>query len=113
MIPADWKTAVISPIFKKGNRNIASNYRPISLMSVICKIMESFVKKVIIDHLTNQNLISSKQFGFINGRSSMSQPLNFVDKCADIIAGKRIADTIYFDFAKAFDTVPFRRLKKS
>ena len=43
----------------------------------------------------------------------MSQLLNFVDKCADIIAGKRIADTIYFDFAKAFDTVPFRRLKKS
>ena len=112
MLPVDWKTAVITPIFKKGNKNVAANYRPISLTSIICKIMESFVKEVIIDHLTNKNLISSKQFGFINGRSTTSQLLIFVDKCADIIAGKGIADTIYFDFAKAFDTVPFRRLKK-
>ena len=41
MLPVDWKTAVISPIFKKGNKNIAANYRPISLTSIICKIMES------------------------------------------------------------------------
>ena len=57
MLPADWKTAVISPIFKKGNRNIAANYRPISLMSIICKIMESFVKKAIIDHLNTSILL--------------------------------------------------------
>ena len=108
ILPVDWKTAVISPIFKKGNKNIAANYRPISLTSIICKIMESFVKEAIIDHMTNQNLISSKQFGFIKGRSTASQLLNFVDKCADIIAEKGRDDTIYFDFAKAFDTVPFR-----
>lgn len=74
--------------------------------------MESFVKEAIISHLTDHNLISDKQFGFMNGRSTTSQLLNFVDKCADVMAGKGAIDTIYFDFAKAFDTVPFRRLKK-
>ena len=111
-LPKDWKTAVISPIFKKGDKNVAANYRPISLTSIICKIMESFVKEAIISHLTDHNLISDKQFGFMNGRSTTSQLLNFVDKCADVMAGKGAIDTIYFDFAKAFDTVPFRRLKK-
>ena len=91
---------------------MAANYRPISLTSIICKIMESFVKEAIISHLTDNNLISDKQFGFMNGRSTTSQLLNFVDKCADVMAGKGAIDTIYFDFAKAFDTVPFRRLKK-
>ena len=48
----------------------------------------------------------------MNGRSTTSQLLNFVDKCADVMTDKEAIDTIYFDFAKAFDTVPFRRLKK-
>ena len=47
-LPLDWKNAVVSPIFKKGDKHVAANYRPISLTSIVCKLMESFVKEAII-----------------------------------------------------------------
>ena len=60
-IPQDWKMAYNSPIFKKGARNKAENYRPISLTSIVCKLMESFVKDLIMNHKRAENLLSSKQ----------------------------------------------------
>ena len=111
-LPRDWKTANVSPLFKKGSTNKASNYRPISLTSIVCKIMESVIKDSITDHMSRENLLSKKQFGFINGRSTTTQLLNYLDKCVELIARKFTVDTIYFDFAKAFDTVPHQRLLK-
>ena len=67
-IPQDWEMAYASPIFKKGVRNKAGNYRSISLTSIVCKVMESFVKDSIMTHMRAKNLLSSKQYGFINGR---------------------------------------------
>ena len=109
-LPQDWKKAFVSPIHKKGARNIAENYRPISLTSVDCKSMEKFVKDAVFNHLIENNLLSKKQFGFVNGRSTVTQLLNYVDKCAEIIANGGAVDCIYFDFSKAFDTVPHQRL---
>ena len=60
-IPQDWKMVYVSPIFKKGARNKAENYRPISLTSIMCKLMESFVKDSIMSHMRAENLLSSKQ----------------------------------------------------
>ena len=74
-LPHDWKFANISPIFKKGSRSLAENYRPISLTSVVCKLMEVFVKRVIMQHQTDQKLLSPKQYGFISGRSTSTQLL--------------------------------------
>ena len=99
--PTQRKSANVSPIYKKGSKNKAENYRPISLTSIICKIMESFIKERLVAHLTSNNLLSSKQFGSISGRSTVTQLLTYLDKCID---------AIYFDFQKAFDTVPHRRL---
>ena len=59
--------------------------------------------------MTN-NLLSTKQYGFISGRSTVTQLLGFLDVCMDRIVKGEIVDTIYLDFAKAFDTVPHRRL---
>ena len=53
-LPMDLKTVAVSPIFKKGDKNVAANYRPISLTSIICKLMESFIKEPIITHSTNE-----------------------------------------------------------
>lgn len=110
VIPNDWKKANVSPIFKKGSRNHASNYRPISLTSIICKLMETFVKQKLLAHLTEHNLLSSKQHGFISGRSTTTQLLTYLDKCLEWIVDGEVVDSIYLDFAKAFDTVPHRRL---
>ena len=71
-IPADWKKAYVSPIFKKGARYRAENYRPISLTSIVCKLMESLVKEVVLQHMILNHLLSEKQYGFISGRSTVT-----------------------------------------
>ena len=109
-IPNDWKRAYVSPIFKKGARNRAGNYRPICLTSVVCKIMERFIKEEIMNHVTNNKLLSTKQYGFISGRSTTTQLLRYLDECINNIVDGGVVDTIYLDFAKAFDTIPHRRL---
>ena len=109
-IPQDWKVAYVSPMFKNGARNKAENYRPISLTSIVCKLMESFIKETIMAHMNAENLLSSKQHGFINGRSTTTQLLSYLDTCIETMVNGGVVDAIYFDFAKAFDTVPHKRL---
>ena len=110
VIPQDWKRAYVSAIFKKGSKSIAENYRPISLTSLVCKLMETMIKKEIMTHLTENNLLSPRQFGFINGRSTVTQLLKYLDCCIDKVVRGNVVDCIYLDFAKAFDTVPHKRL---
>ena len=110
VLPQDWKNAFVSPIYKKGARNLPENYRPISLTSIACKIMEKLVRNTILCHLVENGLLSTKQFGFVSGRSTVTQLLNYLDICADVVASGGIVDSIYFDFSKAFDTVPHKRL---
>eukprot|EP00111_Clytia_hemisphaerica_P011109 TCONS_00032522-protein len=113
IIPKEWKMAYVSPIYKnKGAQNLAINYRPVSLTSVVCKLMESFLRRHIMNHQQDQKLLSNKQYGFISHRSTVTQLLNYLDKCSESIANGKVVDTIYFDFAKAFGTVPYRRLLK-
>ena len=88
---------------KKGATNKAENYRPISLTSIVRKLMEYFVKDSIMTHLRAE--IPSKQYGFINGRSTTTQLLSYLDKCIDTIVSGWVADSIYFEFAKSFNSV--------
>ena len=111
-VPSDWKVAHISPIFKKGSRNLASNYRPVSLTSIACKIMESFIKEKIVTHFEESDLFSKHQYGFVPGRSTVTQLLKYLSDCVRDIANGHVVDSIYFYFAKAFDTVPHKRLLK-
>ena len=73
-------------------------------------MVETFIREKIMKHLIDENLLSSKQYGFISGRSTTLQLLNYIDKCVKTIAEGGVIDTIFFDFAKAFDSVPHRRL---
>ena len=84
-IPNDWKRANVSPIYKKGPRNRAENYRTMSLTSIICKLMEYFVKEAAMNHMIEEKLLSSKQYGFISGRSTTTQLLRYLDKCIETI----------------------------
>ena len=61
-------------------------------------------------HLAELKLLSPKQFGFISGRSTTTQLMRYLDNCIDAILNGNIVDTVYLDFAKAFDSVPHRRL---
>ena len=110
VIPKDWKQAYVIPIYKKGAKSQAENYRPISLTSIVCKLMETFIKQVIMEHLLSNKLISPKQFGFISGRLTTLQLLKYLDQCIEKISDGEVVDSIYLDFAKAFDSVPHRRM---
>ena len=110
IIPKDWKWAYVSPLYKKVPRTNAENYRPISLTSIPCKIMECFVRERVMKHLLEKKLLLTKQYGFISGRSTIVQLLSYLDKCVKTIVDGGVVDTIYLDFVKAFDTVPHRRL---
>ena len=95
-VPEEWK--------------MAANYRPVSLTSISCKIMEAAVRETILTHLKRNSLLSTRQFGFLGGRSTILQLLTFIDKCVDAISRGNITDVVYLNFQKAFDTVPHKRL---
>ena len=109
-VPEEWKMANVSPIFKKGSRKVAANYRHVSLTSISCKIMEAAVRETILTHLKRNSLLSTRQFDFLGGRSTILQLLTFLDKCVDAISRGNVTDVVYLDFQKAFDTVPHKRL---
>ena len=109
-IPDDWKEAVVSAIFKKGEHKKPNNYRPVSLTSIVCKLMESIVWDDIISYLKENKLFSEQQFGFIGGRSMVLQLLHVFDKWTGIIDRGGTIDCIYMDFQKAFDKVSHKRL---
>ena len=70
-----WRKAVITPIYKKDQRSDPGNYRPVSITSVISKIMESIIKDAIVENMTKSNLFADEQHGFVPGRDCVSQLL--------------------------------------
>jgi len=112
IVPADWKEANVTPIFKKGSKSVPSNYRPVSLTSVACKIMESLIRDDVTKHLEVNKLIKGSQHGFMKGRSCTTNLLEFLEKATTVVDGGGNFDVIYLDFAKAFDKVPKQRLMK-
>jgi hypothetical protein len=110
VLPPDWKEAQVKPLFKKGDKSSPGNYRPVSLTSVVCKLMESIVRDRVIDHLTVNNLLSECQHGFIAGRSCTTNLLSTLDDWTRILDEGEPVDAVYLDFAKAFDSVPHERM---
>ena len=109
-LPQDWKTANITAIHKKGNKTTAGNYRPVSLTSIVCKVMETLVRESLMSHMMEHNMLSDKQFGFIKGRSTVLQLLQVMDQWTAALDAGDAVDVIFCDFMKAFDKVPHGRL---
>ena len=110
LVPVAWKTANVVPIFKKGDKSVASNYRPISLTSIIGKMLESILAGKIRDHLERFKLINESQHGFMQGRSCLTNLLSFFSEVYEAVDCDKEYDIIYLDFSKAFDRVPHERL---
>ncbi|MCG8033368.1 MAG: reverse transcriptase family protein, partial [Candidatus Thiodiazotropha taylori] len=109
-IPHDWKSALVTPVFKKGNRSGPSNYRPISLTSIVCKTLEHVIHSSVISHLEKHNLLTDHQHGFRKRRSCETQLLLTINDLAKGLNDKQQIDAILLDFSKAFDKVPHQRL---
>ena len=104
-IPSEFKNQFITPVHKKGSKAMPSNYRPISLTSHLIKIFERVVRKKLVAYLEENNILCPNQHGFRKGRSCLTQLLNHVDKILQHFLRKNDTDSIYLDYAKAFDKV--------
>jgi hypothetical protein len=101
-LPKIWKVANIVALFKKGDKSEAGNYRPVSLISVVCKFMEKLVRKQIVDHMTRNRLSSKQHFGFIKGQSTTLQLIKVMDERTEILdCGGKIY-SISMDFYEGF-----------
>ena len=110
VVPFEWKEANIIPLFKKGSRNKSENYRPVSLTSVICKLLERLIKDHMVDFLVKHKLLNSSQHGFLKARSCLTNMLCFLEEITKWIDVGSPVDIIYLDFQKAFDKVPHKKL---
>ena len=109
-VPVDWRRAHITPIFKKGDPTLVSNYRPISLTSVCCKVMETVIKNHIMNYLLDRKLISRQQHGFLTKRSTCTQLLESINDWSVALDNKNNVDIVYVDFSRAFDSVVHSKL---
>ena len=109
-IPDDWRQANIAPVFKKGDRSVAANYRPISLTSVCSKVLEHIIHSQIMKHLDTHQILTDQQHGFRKKRSCESQLILTVQDLASAMEENEQIDAILLDFSKAFDKVSHQRL---
>ena len=109
-VPSEWKISNITPIPKGGLKNEASNYRPISLLSIVSKVLERCIYNQLINHLSNQ--MHNLQFGFLKGKSTTSQLLQVLHEIGEKLDKRVQTDILYLDFTKAFDRVDHQLLIK-
>ena len=105
-----WVEACITAIHKKGPKNLSENYRPVSITSIICKLMESIIRDKIVIHMERNNLFSQIQHGFVPLRNCMTNLLICMENWTSMLENGYPIDVIYTEFAKAFDRVPHQRL---
>ena len=108
-MPEDWRIANVVPLFKKGSRDHPGNYRPVSLTSVVGKVLERIIRDRIYKHLERNKLIRDSQHGFVKGSSCLTNLTEFFEVTKEVDKGKAV-DVVYMDFSKAFDKVPHGRL---
>ena len=112
VVPQDWRDADVCPLFKKGKKDKAENYRPVSLTSIVGKVLESIIKNRLVKHLEKHKLLKTSQHGFTSGRSCLTNLLIFFEFVTGELDKGNNVDLVYLDFCKAFDKVPHCRLGK-
>ena len=105
VFPQKLKYAFVLPLFKGGSKLVLPNYRPISILPILSKVLEQLVQARLVDFLTNNNIIYENQFGFQQNKSTTIAVLDVQTEIIEAFENKKIACGVFLDFAKAFDTV--------
>ena len=100
-VPADRRLANVTPIYKKGWKEDPGNYRPVSLTSVLGKLMEQIILSAFTRHVENNQGIKPSQHGFKKGRSCLTHLISFYYKVTHIMDEGKAVDVVYLDFSKA------------
>ena len=109
-VPLEWKLSHVVPIPKQSPANSPDKYRPVSLLSILSKILERHMYNVIADHLDESHPLTDCQWGFRAGRSTVGALLATTSHLFALLeAGKEIC-AVFYDYRKAFDSVPHRPL---
>lgn len=109
-LPTDWKVGKVIPVFKSGNQHSPLNYRPISLTSIPCKMLEHIIYSNLMAFLETNAFFSKFQHGFRKHHSCETQLLSFTHDVISALDNKILVDCIFLDFAKAFDKVSHQLL---
>lgn len=109
-LPNDWKHAKIIPVHKSGDTSSLNNYRPISLTSIPCKILEHIIYSHIINFVLKNNILFEGQHGFRKGKSCETQLFELITDLYENVHSLQQTDIIFLDFSRAFDCVPHQRL---
>ena len=110
IVPLEWKEANVIPLFNFFSRNKSVNYRPVSLTSLIWKLLETIIRDHMMYFLIKHKLINPSQHGFLKARSCLTNVLCFLEEITKWVDEGSPVDVIYLDFLKAFDKVPHQRL---
>ena len=105
-IPSAWKKALIVPVPKNTGLTDPANYRPISLLPIVSKLLERHVYGIIMDHIHLHNPLAITQWGFLDGCSTVTALLCSTDEWFKALEGGLEVCAVFFDFWKAFDSVP-------
>lgn len=109
-LPLAWKTGKVIPLHKSGSKTSPANYRPISLTSTCCKLLEHVIFTNLMNFLESNSFFTVSQHGFRKALSCESQLLSFTHKLHQILDHSSLADCIFLDFSKAFDKVSHKLL---
>ena len=105
LFPNELKIAKVIPLFKKGDRKIMSNYRPVSVLSTFSKILEKIMYSRLITFINKHNILYPNQFGFRKKHSTSLALSLLVSKITESFEENKITLGVFLDFSKAFDTV--------
>jgi hypothetical protein len=110
VLPKDWKVAYIIPLFKKGDPQLPSQYRPVSLTSIICKVLERIIRSQLLDFVSRNSIIPQCQHGFLPKRSTVTNLIECLDDWTSNFDRNCSTDVIYLDYSKCFDKVCHNKL---
>lgn len=110
--PDSLKVAKVTPIYKTGAKTDPGNYRPISVLPILSKILEKILHKRLENYLNSINFLSERQYGFRSKSNTLTATIDLVTKIKTNIDKKHIVLGIYIDLKKAFDTVSHSLLLK-
>jgi len=110
VVPKHFKSSIIIPIHKSGDKQDIGNYRPISLISNIAKLLEKCVKKRLINYLEQYKILYNKQYGFREGVGTKDAVFELMKNVYSSVDSKKNCLAVFLDLTKAFDMVPHGRL---